>query len=727
MSEIRLNLIEAFDLLKKKDFINAKLLYESILAVDQKNFDALFFLAVILINFKNYKKASDLLEQVVLIKPNFADAYNNLGICLEKLNDLDGAIKNYNLAINNRSNFAEAYNNLGVAFQKLKNFDQAILQYKKAINYKSLYLDAYINLANLYKETRQFEEAIKNYDLAINLNPKHAEVYNNKGNALKEIRKFEEAIKNYDLAINLNPKLAEVYNNKGNTLKKIRKFEEAIKNYDLAINLNPNFAEAYFNTAKALQDIKNFEKAVLYFEKALSLNKEIPFCKGHLLHAKMLCCNWSGLNELYKEIYNDVEKKRYSATPFGYQVICDDESNLQKCSQLYSSKHFPEIKNNFFTKKISKNKKVKIGYLCGEFREHATSVLMTEVWEKHDKENFEIIAFDSSGWDDKSLRRNRIVAAFDKFIDISKMLDFDAAKLIYKEQIDILINLNGFVGIGKPIVFSYRPAPIQINYLGFPGTIGSKYIDYILCDQTVVPSQSKKFYNEKIIYLPDSYQANDTKRKISEKRFLREELSLPKESFVFCCFNNNYKITPNMFDVWAILLKKIDNSVLWLIEGNSEATKNLKKEFKIRNIDGSRLIFAKRMKLEDHLARHKNADLFLDTLPYNAHTTASDSLWAGLPVLTCLGKAFPGRVAASLLRSLDLPELITYSENEYIAKAEEFALNPEKLRLIKNKLDVNKFSKPLFNTELFCRNLESAFKIVFNKNSLKLETEDISI
>ena len=476
-----------------------------------------------------------------------------------------------------------------------------------------------------------------------------------------------------------------------------------------------------------MQDIKNFEKAVLYFEKALLLNKEIPFCKGFLLHAKMLCCNWSGLNELYKEIYNDVEKNRYSAIPFGYQAICDDESNLQKCAQLYSSKHFPEIKNNFFTKKISKNKKIKIGYLCGEFREHATSVLMTEVWEKHNKENFEIIAFDS-GWDDKSLRRNRIIAAFDKFIDISKMSDFDVAKLIYKEQIDILINLNGFAGnTGRTIVFSYRPAPIQINYLGFAGTIGSKYIDYLLCDQTVVPSQSKKFYNEKIIYLPYSYQANDTNRKISEKKFLREELSLPKESFVFCCFNNNYKITPNMFDVWAILLKKIDNSVLWLLEGNSQATENLKKEAKIRNIDASRLIFAKRMKLEDHLARHKNADLFLDTLPCNAHTTASDSLWAGLPVLTCLGKAFPGRVAASLLRSLDLPELITYSEYEYVAKAEELAINLEKLRLIKNKLDTNKFSQPLFNTELFCRSLETAFKIIFEKHSLGVETEDISL
>ena len=692
MSEIHSNLVRAFDLLKKNDFINAKLIYENILSVDKKNFDALFFLAVILINFKNYKKAKDLLEQVVLIKPNFADAYNNIGICLEKLNDLDGAIKNYNLAINNKPNFAEAHNNIGVVFQKLRNFDQAILQYKKAITYKNLYLDAYVNLANLFKETKQFEEAIKNYDLAINLNPKLAEVYNNKGNALKEIRKFEEAI----------------------------------KNYDLAINLNPNFAEAYFNTATALQDIKNFEKAVLYFEKALLLDKEIPFCKGYLLHAKMLCCNWSGLNELYKEIYNDVEKNRYSATPFGYQAICDDESNLQKCAQLYSSKRFPEIKNNLFSKKVSKNKKIKIGYLCGEFREQATSILMTEVWEKHNKEDFEIIAFDS-GWDDKSLRRNRIINAFDKFIDISKVSDLDAAKIIYKEQIDILINLNGFFGTGRPVVFSYRPAGIQINYLGFPGTIGSKYIDYILCDQTVVPPESKKFYNEKIIYLPDSYQANDTKRNISDKKFLREELSLPKESFVFCCFNNNYKITPNMFDVWARLLKKIDNSVLWLIDGNSEATENLKKEAKIRNIDVCRLIFAKRMKLEDHLARHKNADLFLDTLPYNAHTTASDSLWAGLPVLTCLGKAFPGRVAASLLRSLDLPELITYSENEYISKAEELALNPEKLTLIKNKLDTNKFSQPLFNTELFCRNLESAFKIIFEKHSLGLETEDIRL
>ena len=726
MNEIHFNLAKALNLLKKNDFINAKLIYENILAVDKKNFDALFFLAAILIKSKNYKKAKNFLEQALLIKPNYAEAYNNLGICLEKLNDLDGAIKNYNFAINNKPNFSEAYNNLGVVYQKLKNFDQAILQYKKAIDIKNQYLDALVNLANVLKEKKQFQEAIKNYDLAINLNPNLAELYNNKGNALKEIRKFEEAIKNYDLAINLNPNLAELYNNKGNALKELRKFEEAIKNYDLAINLNSNFAEAYFNLATAYQDVKQFEKAVLNYEKSLILDNKIPFCKGYLLHAKMLCCDWYGLNELYEEIYEDIEKNNYSATPFGYQAICDDESSLQKCAQIYSNKRFPEIKNKFFEKKPHKNKKIRIGYLCGEFREQATSILMTEIWEKHNKNDFEIIAFDS-GWDDKSPRRNRIINAFDKFLDISNLSDFDAAKLIHEERIDILINLNGFFGTGRPVVFSYKPAGVQINYLGFPGTIGSKYIDYIFCDQTVIPPPSKKFYNEKIIYLPDSYQSNDTKRSISNKIFLRQELSLPNESFVFCCFNNNYKITPNMFDIWTRLLNKVNNSVLWLIEGNAEATLNLKKEFKIRNIDSSRIIFAKRMKLEDHLARHKNADLFLDTLPYNAHTTASDSLWAGLPVLTFLGNTFPGRVAASLLRALDLPEMITYSENEYIDKAEDFAFNPKKLKLIKDKLNFNKFTKPLFNSELFCRNLENTFKIIFDKYNKGLAPEDISL
>ena len=658
MNEIHFNLAKALNLLKKNDFINAKLIYENILAVDKKNFDALFFLAAILIKSKNYKKAKNFLEQALLIKPNYAEAYNNLGICLEKLNDLDGAIKNYNFAINNKPNFSEAYNNLGVVYQKLKNFDQAILQYKKAIDIKNQYLDALVNLANVLKEKKQFQEAIKNYDLAI--------------------------------------------------------------------NLNSNFAEAYFNLATAYQDVKQFEKAVLNYEKSLILDNKIPFCKGYLLHAKMLCCDWYGLNELYEEIYEDIEKNNYSATPFGYQAICDDESSLQKCAIIYSNKRFPEIKNKFFEKKPYKNKKIRIGYLCGEFREQATSILMTEIWEKHNKNDFEIIAFDS-GWDDKSPRRNRIINAFDKFLDISNLSDFDAAKLIHEERIDILINLNGFFGTGRPVVFSYKPAGVQINYLGFPGTIGSKYIDYILCDQTVIPPPSKKFYNEKIIYLPDSYQSNDTKRSISNKIFLRQELSLPNESFVFCCFNNNYKITPNMFDIWTRLLNKVNNSVLWLIEGNAEATLNLKKEFKIRNIDSSRLIFAKRMKLEDHLARHKNADLFLDTFPYNAHTTASDSLWAGLPVLTFLGNTFPGRVAASLLRALDLPEMITYSENEYIDKAEDFAFNPKKLKLIKDKLNFNKFTKPLFNSELFCRNLENTFKIIFDKYNKGLAPEDISL
>ena len=760
MPEIKFNLSIALGLLKKNDFANARKIYENILSLNPNNFDALFYLSVIFLNFKDYISASNLLKKVILLRPDYASAYNNLAICCENLNDPKNAIKNYNLAINKKKNFSEAHNNIGHFFHKRKLFDQAISSYKKAISYNKVYLEAYINLGHLFKEIKKFEEALENYDLAIKINPNIAEIYNNKGNILAEItkfeealenydlaikikpsiagcyynkgnvlskiRKFEEALENYNLAIKINPNIAEVYNHKGNVLSKTKKFLEAIENYNLAIKINPNFAGFYFNKANVLKEIGKFEDAIHNYEKAQLLDNKIEFCKGNLLHAKMLCCNWSNLYELYNEIFNDVNNGKYSASPFGYQAICDDESNLQKCAQLFSNKNSPEIKNSFFIKKKLKKKKIKVGYLCGEFREQATSILMTEVWEKHNKEYFEILAFDS-GWDDKSLRRKRIVNAFDKIIDISNLSDLDSAKSIYNEQVDILVNLNGFFGNARPIVFSYKPAKIQVNYLGFPGTMGVNYIDYIICDKIVVPPDSKNFYNEKIVYLPNTYQPNDSKRVISKRSFSREELSLPDNAFVFCCFNNNYKITPNMFEIWTTLLNKVNNSVLWLLEGNLEAVKNLKKEIEIRGIDSSRLIFAKQMKHEDHLARHRNADLFLDTLPYNAHTTASDSLWAGLPVLTCVGKTFPGRVGASLLKSLDLEELITHSDHEYINRAAELAFNKEKLILIKDRLNSNKLKKPLFNSELFCKNLEMAFQIMFEKSDLGLQNEDILV
>jgi predicted O-linked N-acetylglucosamine transferase (SPINDLY family) len=359
------------------------------------------------------------------------------------------------------------------------------------------------------------------------------------------------------------------------------------------------------------------------------------------------------------------------------------------------------------------NPKIRIGYLCGEFRNQATSILMTGVYETHDKSCFEIFAFDN-GWDDGSELRHRIEGAFNQIIDITTMTDEVAARLIADMKIDILVNLNGYFGEGRQNIFAHRAAPIQVNYLGFPGTMGAPYMDYLIADRIVIPEASQVFYTEKIAYLPNCYQPNDSKRVISDKQFTRQELGLPETGFVFCCFNNNYKITPQTFDGWMRILNAVEGSVLWLLEDNASAAQNLRNEAIARGIAPERLIFAPRMSLPEHLSRHRQANLFLDTLPYNAHTTASDALWAGLPLLTCYGTTFAGRVAASLLKTIDLLELITQTPEQYEALAIELALNPDKLQTIKEKLATNRATSPLFDTQGFTKDLEKVYLQMHN-------------
>jgi len=411
--------------------------------------------------------------------------------------------------------------------------------------------------------------------------------------------------------------------------------------------------------------------------------------------------------------------------PFGFQGIASSEELLKKCAEVYANDKFPALGNLSKYSKY-KHQKIRIGYLSGEFRKHATAMLMTRVWELHDKSKFEIFAFDN-GWSDGSEYRQRIDKAFTNIFDISKISDLEVVRLIQENEIDILVNLNGFFGEFRQRVFSYRPAPIQVNYLGFPATIGSKYIDYIIADNVVIPEESKRYYVEKVVYLPNSYQANDNLRKISDRKFARAQLGLPDNAFVFTCFNNNYKITPPVFDSWMRILSVVNESVLWLLADNPMAKENLIKEAVIRGIDSSRLIFAERLPIEEHLARHDFADLFLDTFPYNAHTTASDALWAGLPVLTLMGHTFPGRVAASLLRTMGMTELIGNTQEEYEALAIELAINPQKLIDIKLKLAKNRLTTPLFDTPLFTKNLEAAYIKMYERYQADLEPEHISI
>jgi len=339
---------------------------------------------------------------------------------------------------------------------------------------------------------------------------------------------------------------------------------------------------------------------------------------------------------------------------------------------------------------------------------------MAELFELHDHNRFELIAFDN-GWDDGSAIRRRIERAFDAIVDIAQLGDAEAAAAIRGRQVDILVNLNGYFGLGRQGVFSQRPCPVQVNWLGFPGTLGTDYIDYIVADRHVIPPGHDAYYAEKVVRLPDTYQPNDRQRRIAERAPGRAEVGLPGAGFVFCCFNNSYKVTPDVFDVWMSLLRRVDGSVLWLLENNHEAVRNLRGEAQRRGVAPERLVFAPRMHLDDHLARHRLADLFLDTLPYNAHTTASDALWAGLPLLTCTGSTFPGRVAGSLLHAVGLPELITHSLEDYGALALRLATSPGELAAVRAKLAANRATCPLFDTDRFRRHIESAYVTMWER------------
>jgi predicted O-linked N-acetylglucosamine transferase (SPINDLY family) len=351
---------------------------------------------------------------------------------------------------------------------------------------------------------------------------------------------------------------------------------------------------------------------------------------------------------------------------------------------------------------------------------------MAGIFECHDKSRFDVTAI-SFGPDDNSEIRQRLKTSFERFIDVKTFSDDQIANLVRSSEVDILVDLMGFTTDSRTGVFARRSAPIQVNYLGYPGTMGAEYIDYIIADQTVIPDEFRKFYSEKIVYLPHSFQPTDRECRIADKRFTRAEVGLPQEGFIFCCFNNNYKITPDIYNIWMQILKKVEHSVLWLFAKSSTVKRNLRNEAATRGVNAERLVFGKHMPLAEHLARHKLADLFLDTLPYNAHTTASDALWAGLPVLTCLGATFTGRVAASLLNAIHLPELITTTLEAYEQMAIDLATHPEKLAVIKRKLAENRLTTPLFDTKLFTKLIEAAYTAMYERHQAGLTPDHIVI
>ena len=670
-------------------------------------------------------KAVKSFENALAIKPTYAEVYYNLGVTFQELNQLNAAVYNYEKALIIKPDYANACNNLGVIFNKLNQNDDAVKILKKALAIKPDFADASNNLGIALKNLGQVDAAVKSYKKALAIKPNYAEAHNNLGNALKNLGQLDIAIKCYEKAFTIKPNYAEAHNNLGITFKQLGQLNSAVKCHEKALTIKPNYAEAYYNRGNALIGLKRLDEALANYERAIVLKPDIDFILGDLLHLRMGLCIWDDLPRQLDELKNKINKNEKVSHPFPILTLIDDPQIQRKTAEIYVNHKFP--KNNVLPAIgiYPKHSKIRIGYFSADFREHPVSSLTAELYEMHDRNQFEIHAF-SFGPDTKDEMNLRIKAGVDHFHEVRMMSHKDVAMLSRSLEIDIAIDLGGYTQNARTEIFALSAAPIQISYIGYLGTMGANCYDYLLAGQGMIPQKNQKFFTEKIVYLP-SYQVNDSKELPPEITFTRKELGLPEKGFVFCCFNNSFKYTPATFDSWGRILKEVDGSVLLIYADNDKSKINLTNEIILRGIQPNRIIFGKRLSKLEYLARYKVADLFLDTLPYNAGTTCSDALKMGLPVLTCLGNSLVSRMGASLLNAVNLPELITSSEKEYETLAVELGNDPEKLKLIKEKLASNLSTAPLYDTPLFTKNLESAFTQMYERYQQGLEPNHIYV
>ena len=526
--------------------------------------------------------------------------------------------------------------------------------------------------------------------------------------------RFEAALRLIDSAIAAHPAQVQLWSNRGAILATMKRFDAAYESFDRALALEPGFTGALGNRAHVLMELHRYEEAIGDYERLVRSNADIPFARGNLIRAKLQCCDWRGLQQEWDRASTAMRAGKLIIPPMVSTALSTTPEDQLLASRILATFKYPPSHTPLWTGETYRHGRIRIAYLSSDFHAHATATLMAGVFEAHDRSRFETTAL-SFGPDEKSAMRRRLVAAFEHFLPVAEKSDADIASLLREREIDIAIDLKGYTDQSRPAILARRPAPLQVNYLGFPATMGSLYMDYIIADRVVIPQSDQVHYTEKVAYLPHSYQPNDRTRRVAENTPNRAQAGLPQTGFVFCCFNSSYKIQPQLFDIWIRLLADVDNSVLWLLEDNPSVQRNLIRESVARGVAAERLVFAPRTTVHDHLARHVHADLFLDTLPYNAHTTASDALWMGLPLLTCTGATFPSRVAASLLVAIGIPELVTSSLNEYEKLARRLACTPAELAAIKVKLARNRETAPLFDVAQFTRHLESAYATMWER------------
>ncbi len=639
---------------------------------------------------------------------------------------LDEARALYESVLKKQPKHFDALHMLGVLVYQTGKLERAATLLAKAIAIDPDDARARNNYGNVLQDLRRRDEALVQYNKAIALDPNYPEAHNNRGDLLQTAGRMDAALASYDKAISLSPRYAGAHYNRGNILKSMGQWAQAIASYDNALTIAPDYADAHHNRGHVLAECKQFDLAVQSYDLALNFKTDIPYLPGTRLNLKMHLCDWNQFDQSFQTLETEIMQGKKVCQPFPSLALSGDPAVQHKAARIWIQDKHPKAPTSKPITIKAQHERLRIGYFSADLWSHPVAHLIAGVFESHDRAHFEIHAF-SSGPDTQDPMRKRLEQAFEHFHDVRLCLDTEVIDLARKCELDVAVDLSGLTKGCRPGLFAAGVAPVQINYLGYPGSMGAQYIDYIIADQTLIPEKSREFYSEKVIYLPHSYQANDRKRQIADRDFSRSELGLPASGFVFCCFNNHFKILPSTFDSWMRILKAVPDSVLWLIGGNDLAVANLQREAQRRDIDACRLIFAKHMPLDEHLARHRAADLFLDCLPYNAHTTASDALWAGLPVVTCMGESFASRVAASLLNAVGLPQLVTESLSEFERLAIRLAQEPESLKAIRDILGSNLLTAPLFDTVLTTRHLETAYEHVHGRKKAGLPADHIHI
>ncbi len=715
--------------------------FDKALAVRPDYADALSNRGIALRQLNRLAQSLESFERALALRPDYAQALNDRGITLCQMGQIDRALASFDRALALSPNDPGMLNNRGFALKSLNRLDEALTSYDRILAIAPGYADAWNNRSVVLRDLGQLDKALESNGRALALNPGDpgtlnnrgimlldlgrpaealachdralaaqpgsAEAHYNRGNCLRQLGRLPEALASLDRALAIRPDHAAAWNNRGITLSEMDRAEDALASYDRALAIDPHNALAQYGRGITLWESRRFEEALESYERAAAARPEHPLAFGAAAHAALHMCDWNRTAKMTPLLVDAIAAGKSGILPFVFLGYSDDPQMQLRCVRNFARHNFAMRPAPLWTGGSYRHDRIRVAYLSSDFRRHPMTSCISELFELHDRSRFEIIAV-SHGEDDASPMRARIAAAADRFVDVRATPDQAVAKLLRDMEADIVVDLNGYTQGARTGILTYRPAPAHVSYMGYPGTMGADFVDYVIADRQVLPEGEQRHYSEKILHLPGSYWVNDSRRAAGAPPS-RAQADLPEHGFVFCCFNNSWKITASIFDIWMRLLKNVSGSVVWLLDSNGAASANLRREAAARGADPAKLVFAPLVSTQDHLARIRLADLLLDTLPYNLHTTACDALWSGVPLISCPGNGFASRVASSLLIADGLAELVVDNPGAYEALAMALATDPQRLDAIRSRLQENRASQPLFDTDLFRRNMENLY------------------